>query len=30
MKVTIDEFKTHFQGEVLLPDDAGYDDVRQI
>ncbi len=30
MKVTIDEFKTHFQGEVLLPDDADYDDVRQI
>ena len=30
MKVTIDEFKTHFQGEVLLPDDAGYDEVRQI
>ncbi|MFK3711814.1 FAD-binding oxidoreductase [Leclercia adecarboxylata] len=30
MKVNIDEFKTHFQGEVLLPDDAGYDEVRQI
>jgi len=30
MKVNIDKFKTHFQGEVLLPDDAGYDEVRQI
>lgn len=30
MKDNIDEFKTHFQGEVLLPDDAGYDEVRQI
>ena len=30
MKVNIEEFKTHFQGEVLLPDDADYDEVRQI
>lgn len=30
MKDNIDEFKTHFQGEVLLPDDAGYDEVRQV
>ncbi len=30
MKVNIEEFKTHFQGEVLLPDDASYDEVRQI
>ena len=26
----IDEFKAHFRGDVLLPDDAGYDEVRQI
>lgn len=26
----IDEFKTHFRGEALLPGDAGYDEVRQI
>ena len=30
LEADIDEFKTHFQGEVLLPDDAGYDEVRQI
>ena len=30
LKVHIDEFKTHFQGEVILPDEAGYDEVRQI
>ncbi|WP_312633629.1 FAD-binding oxidoreductase [Pseudescherichia sp.] len=29
-KNNIDEFKTHFHGKVILPDDAGYDDVRQI
>jgi FAD/FMN-containing dehydrogenase len=26
----IDEFKAQFLGDVLLPGDAGYDDVRQI
>src|SRR4030095_627696 len=26
----IDEFKTHFRGEMLLPGDPGYDEVRQI
>ena len=26
----IDEFKTHFRGEILLPADAGYDEVREI
>ena len=26
----IDEFKTHFRGEMLLPRDPGYDEVRQI
>ncbi|HVO23733.1 MAG TPA: FAD-linked oxidase, partial [Candidatus Margulisiibacteriota bacterium] len=26
----IDEFKTHFLGNVLLPGSAGYDEVRQI
>ncbi|TCS38024.1 FAD/FMN-containing dehydrogenase [Paucimonas lemoignei] len=26
----IDEFKSQFHGEVLLPDDAAYDEVRQI
>ncbi|TNV22019.1 FAD-binding oxidoreductase [Buttiauxella sp. B2] len=30
LKVNIDEFKTHFQGAVILPDEAGYDEVRQI
>lgn len=29
-KADIDAFKTHFRGEVILPDDAGYDEVRQI
>jgi len=29
-KNNIDEFKTHFHGKAILPDDAGYDDVRQI
>ena len=29
-KSKIDEFKAHFQGDVLLPSDAGYDEVRQI
>ena len=29
-KADIDEFKAHFRGEVLLPSDAGYDEVRQI
>lgn len=27
---TIDEFKAHFRGDVLLPGDAGYDEVRQV
>lgn len=26
----IDEFRAHFAGEVLTPDDADYDDIRQI
>lgn len=26
----IDEFKTHFRGEVLRPDDAAYDEARKI
>lgn len=30
IKADIDAFKTHFRGAVLLPDDAGYDEVRQI
>lgn len=30
LKAKIDEFRTHFLGEVLLPDDANYDEVRQI
>ena len=30
LKADIDEFKTHFLGEVVLPDDANYDEVRQI
>ncbi|KIF80390.1 FAD-binding oxidoreductase [Noviherbaspirillum autotrophicum] len=29
-KAPIDEFKTHFRGEVLLPDNAVYDEVRHI
>jgi len=29
-KANIDEFKSHFSGDVILPDDAGYDEVRQI
>jgi len=29
-KARIDEFKAHFRGDVLLPGDAGYDEVRQI
>ena len=29
-KTKIDEFKAHFRGDVLLPGDAGYDDVREI
>ncbi|HWP38119.1 MAG TPA: FAD-binding oxidoreductase [Gemmatimonadales bacterium] len=29
-KATIGEFKAHFRGDVLLPADAGYDEVRQI
>ena len=29
-KSSIDEFKAHFRGDVLLPGDAGYDEVRQI
>ncbi|MCK0509764.1 FAD-binding oxidoreductase [Aromatoleum buckelii] len=29
-KTEIEDFKAHFQGEVLLPDDARYDEVRQI
>lgn len=30
LKVNIDEFKTHFRGEVILPEDADYDKVRQV
>ena len=26
----IDEFKAHFRGDMLLPSDANYDEVRQI
>ncbi|MDH5550564.1 MAG: FAD-dependent oxidoreductase, partial [Gemmatimonadota bacterium] len=29
-RVKIDEFKAHFRGDVLLPGDADYDDVRKI
>jgi len=29
-KATIDEFKAHFRGDVLLPGDADYNDVRAI
>lgn len=29
-EVNIDEFKKQFTGEVILPEDAGYDEVRQI
>ena len=29
-KVRIDEFKAHFQEDVLLPGDAGYDGVHQV
>ena len=29
-KSSIDEFKAHFRGDVLLPGDAGYDEARQI
>jgi FAD/FMN-containing dehydrogenase len=29
-KANIDEFKAHFRGSVLLPGDAGYNEVRQI
>ena len=29
-KSSIDEFKAHLRGSVLLPGDAGYDDARQI
>ncbi|CAI09978.1 probable FAD/FMN-containing oxidoreductase [Aromatoleum aromaticum EbN1] len=29
-KAEVEDFKAHFQGEVLLPDDAAYDEVRQI
>ncbi|CAN5781961.1 FAD-binding oxidoreductase [soil metagenome] len=29
-RAEIDEFKLHFRGNVLLPADRGYDDVRQI
>jgi len=29
-KANIDEFKVHFRGSVLLPGDAGYNEVRQI
>lgn len=29
-KAEIDEFKAHVRGEVLLPGDVGYDEVRQI
>ncbi|MDH4609832.1 FAD-binding oxidoreductase [Pseudomonas sp. BN102] len=29
-KTTIDEFKADFRGDVLLPDDGGYNEVRQI
>lgn len=29
-RATVDAFKAHFRGEVLLPGDAGYDDARRI
>ncbi|KON81374.1 FAD-binding oxidoreductase [Azoarcus sp. PA01] len=29
-KAELDDFRAHFHGNVLLPDDAGYDEVRQI
>ena len=29
-RVDIDEFKAHFHGQLVLPDDADYDEVRQI
>lgn len=29
-KTEIEHFRTHFQGDVLLPGDAGYDEARQI
>ena len=29
-EATIDEFKAHFRGDMLLRGDAGYDEVRQI
>lgn len=29
-KAKIDEFKAHFRGDVLVPGDASYDEVRQI
>ena len=29
-QASIDEFKAHFRGDVLLPNSAGYDEVRQI
>ncbi len=29
-RANIDEFKAHFRGDVFLPGDAGYDEVRQI
>jgi FAD/FMN-containing dehydrogenase len=29
-QASIDEFKSHFRGDVLLPGNAGYDEVRQV
>ena len=29
-RAEIDEFKSHFRGDLLLPNDTGYDEVRQI
>jgi len=29
-KANVDELKAHFRGDLLLPGDAGYDEVRQI
>jgi FAD/FMN-containing dehydrogenase len=29
-RAKIDEFKTHFRGEMVLPGDPGYDEVREI
>jgi len=29
-KADIDQFKAHFRGDVLLPDEPGYDEVRRI